>query len=85
LDISATWYGKTVKTVINEETGETFQVNKKCKSNWSFSVYNVYNRANPYFLYVDNTGAFLKNDFKIKIKQISLFPVLPSITWNFEF
>lgn len=85
LDISATWYGKTVKTVTNEETGETFQVNKKCKSNWAFSVYNVYNRANPYFLYVDNTGAFLKNDFKIKIKQISLFPVLPSVTWNFEF
>ena len=28
---------------------------------------------------------FLDNDFKIKIKQISLFPVLPSVTWNFEF
>jgi hypothetical protein len=85
LDISATLYGKKYKSITNEETGETVKVNKKYTSNWSFSVYNVYNRANPYFLFVDNSGDFLKNNFKIKIKQISLFPVLPSITWNFEF
>ena len=85
LDISATLYGKTYKTKTDESTGETIQVKKKCQSNWSFSVYNVYNRANPFFLYVDNDGDFLKGDFKITVKQVSLFPIIPSVTWNFEF
>jgi len=85
LDLSATLYGKTYKTKTDESTGETIQVKKKYQSNWSFSVYNVYNRANPFFLYVDNDGDFLKGDFKITVKQVSLFPIIPSVTWNFEF
>ena len=85
LDISATLYGKTYKTKTDETTGETIQVKKKYQSNWSFSIYNVYNRANPFFLYVDNDGDFLKGDFKITVKQVSLFPIIPSVTWNFEF
>ncbi len=85
LDISATLYGKTYKTKTDDFTGETIQVKKKCQSNWSFSIYNVYNRANPFFLYVDNDGDFLKGDFKITVKQVSLFPIIPSVTWNFEF
>ena len=85
LDISATLYGKTYKTQKDEATGETIKVKKRCKSNWSFSVYNVYNRANPFFLYVDNKGTLLGGDFKITVKQVSLFPVIPSATWNFEF
>lgn len=85
LDISATWYGKTYKTKVDASTGETIKTKKKCKSNWSFSVYNVYNRANPFFLYVDNSGAIASGDFKITVKQVSLFPIIPSATWNFEF
>jgi hypothetical protein len=85
LDISATLYGKTYKSKTDEVTGETIQVKKKYQSNWSFSIYNVYNRANPFFLYVDNDGDFLKGDFKITVKQVSLFPIIPSVTWNFEF
>ncbi len=85
LDISATLYGKEYKTKIDDVSGESIQVKKKYKSNWSFSVYNVYNRANPYFLYVDSSGEFLKGDFKISVKQVTLFPIIPSVTWNFEF
>jgi predicted transport protein len=85
LDLSATLYDKAYKTKTNEVTGETFQVKKKFRSNWSFSVYNVYNRANPFFLYVDNDGNFLNGDFKLSVKQVTLFPIIPSITWNFEF
>ena len=54
-------------------------------SSIAFSIYNVYNRANPYFLYVDNDGDFLEGDFKIAVKQVTLFPIIPSVTWNFEF
>ena len=85
LDISATWYGKEYKEKTDPATGETIQVKKKLKTNIAMSVYNVYNRANPYFLYVDNDGDFLEGDFNISVKQVTLFPIIPSITWNFEF
>jgi hypothetical protein len=84
LDLSATRYGKSHKMKM-DEGGEMMQIKKKCQSNWSFSLYNVYNRANPFFLYVDNEGGFLTGDFKVAIKQVSLFPLIPSVTWNFEF
>ncbi len=52
---------------------------------WTFSVFNAYNRHNPYFIYFDTKGSILKGDFTVQAKQVSLFPVLPSITWNFKF
>lgn len=85
LDLSATWYDKPTKTKVDKETGEQIEVVKKFRQNVAFSIYNVYNRANPYFLYIDNEGNITSNDFKISVKQVSLFPILPSITWNFEF
>ncbi|MBL1280132.1 MAG: TonB-dependent receptor [Fluviicola sp.] len=85
LDISATWYSKEYKEKYNEATKETIRVKKKLKTNVAFSIYNVYNRANPYFLYIDNDGDFLAGDFEIKVKQVTLFPIIPSVTWNFEF
>lgn len=85
LDLSATWYDKPNKKVFDEKKNEMVEVPKKFRSNWSFSVYNVYNRANPYFLYIDNDGDLLKGDFKITVKQVTLFPIIPSVTWNFEF
>lgn len=85
LDLSATWYSKEYKEVKDPETGEIKKEKKRFKTNWAFSVYNVYNRANPYFLYVDNDGDFLAGDFKISVKQVTLFPIIPSVTWNFEF
>jgi hypothetical protein len=85
LDLSATWYDKPTKTVTDSRTGETKEIPKRFRQNVNFSVYNIYNRANPYFLYIDNDGDLLKGDFKISVKQVSLFPVLPSVTWNFEF
>lgn len=85
LDLSATWYDKPTKTKIDKKTGEKIEVVKKFRQNVAFSIYNVYNRANPYFLYIDNDGSITSNDFKISVKQVSLFPILPSVTWNFEF
>jgi hypothetical protein len=55
------------------------------KSTWILSVYNVYNRHNPYFIYFDNTGSAYNGTLNIMAKQVSLFPTLPSITWNFKF
>ncbi|MFK7786807.1 MAG: TonB-dependent receptor [Crocinitomicaceae bacterium] len=85
LDISAIWYSKAYKEKEDPTTGEIIKVKKRFKSNWAFSIYNVYNRANPYFLYVDNDGDFLQGDFEISVQQVTLFPIIPSVTWNFEF
>ena len=66
--------------------------NKKFKSSWNFSIYNVYNRKNPYFIYLgleDNieneNGSIQDGNLTPKAYQVSIFPILPSITWNFKF
>jgi hypothetical protein len=55
-------------------------------SDLTFSVYNAYNRRNPYFIYFEELRD--KNTDLItgfKAKQVSLFPVIPSVTYNFKF
>ena len=58
---------------------------KRLKTSWVFSIYNVYSRANPYFIYFDQTGSPYDGSLKVQAKQVSLFPILPSVTWNFKF
>ncbi len=58
---------------------------RKWKSEWVFSVYNLYNRKNPYFVYFDQTGSPYNGTLEIQAKQVSLFPVIPAITWNVKF
>jgi hypothetical protein len=55
------------------------------QNSWNFAVYNVYNRHNPYFIYFDNEGSVETGDIKVTAKQVSLFPIIPSVTWNFSF
>ena len=52
---------------------------------WVFSVYNLYSRQNPYFLYFDQSGQLSNGDLQVEARQVSLFPILPSVTWNFKF
>ncbi|MEJ0101049.1 MAG: TonB-dependent receptor [Bacteroidota bacterium] len=58
---------------------------KKVKSSWVFSIYNAYSRTNPYFIYFDQEGSLANGDLTIQAKQVSLFPILPAVTWNFKF
>lgn len=48
---------------------------------FEFSVYNVYSRQNPFFYYSEYSESARKN----KLMQISLFPILPSVSWTFKF
>lgn len=57
----------------------------KFYSDITVSVYNVYNRMNPYFIYYDVDGDVSSGNLDVQAKQSSLFPVLPSLTWNFKF
>lgn len=58
---------------------------KRLHGSWVFSVYNSYSRQNPYFIYYDQSGSPFDGTLQIEARQVSLFPILPSITWNFKF
>jgi hypothetical protein len=58
---------------------------RKLQTNWVFSIYNVYSRLNPYFIYFDQTGSPYDGSLQIEAKQVSLFPIIPAVTWNFKF
>jgi hypothetical protein len=76
LDVGLTWKNKDTK---------------KFKSSWNLSVYNAYNRANAYAIYfreateeeVSENGNVNTGD-QVAV-QLTLFKIIPSITWNFEF
>ena len=85
LDISLTINSKPFKKKVNTENNKVEKVNKKVTSSWNFSVYNAYNRANPYFIFFDFSGDPLQGTAEFGASQVSLFPILPSVTWNFKF
>jgi hypothetical protein len=58
---------------------------RRLSSYWVFSIYNVYSRLNPYFIYFDQTGNAANGNLQVEARQVSLFPILPAITWNFKF
>ncbi|MDB5119645.1 MAG: TonB-dependent receptor plug [Sphingobacteriales bacterium] len=48
---------------------------------WSFGFYNIYSRANPYFVYLTTDQATKQP----QAKQVSLLPIIPSVSFNFKF
>jgi hypothetical protein len=56
---------------------------------WEISVYNAYNRKNPFFYYNDTQNIGDYHTMTVKqygvLKQVSLFPLIPSITYSFKF
>lgn len=48
---------------------------------WVFGFYNVYSRANPYFVYLGVDPATKQP----QAKQVSLLPIIPSVSFNFKF
>jgi hypothetical protein len=55
---------------------------KRFRSSWTLSVYDLYNRKNPYTEEFEQNAA---NDAKAEAVQVSLLGILPSLTWNFNF
>ncbi len=51
----------------------------------TFSLYNVYNRRNPFYIEYEERGEKPGYVTSILPKIVSLFPVLPGITYNFKF
>ena len=64
---------------------------------WSISIFNLYNRKNPYYYYYDkkeigtnsvpgNTGTSFETHYdELKLYQKTLFGIFPSISYSFKF
>lgn len=75
LDISVDW---TIKKTSKFETG------------LNFSIYNVYNRQNPFMVFFETTlstdnGNITSFSMQNHAYQMSLFPIIPSVMWTFKF
>lgn len=55
------------------------KVKKRGIRTWSYGAYNLYSRRNPFFIDVVNSGG------RSKLVQYSIFPIIPYITYSFEF
>ena len=58
LDLSATYTPKAIKE-------------KRVSGSWVFSIYNAYNRKNPYFYYYDQSGTTAAGSFNVQAIQVS--------------
>ena len=77
-------YGSRNSTRLPSYHRLDFAVNKHSKkqnyeSTWTFGAYNLYNRKNPWFAYL----AYENNDRVAK--QVSLFPIIPSVSYRIQF
>jgi hypothetical protein len=67
LDVSATLQGK---------------IRHQYNHSWTFSIYNLYARENPYFVQFQNDP---NDPQKTQAVQYALFRLIPSVTYNFNF
>ncbi len=71
MDISATFTPKGNK-------------DKQFHGSWNFSIYNLYNRKNPFFINYELNSDFNAGTSSIKASKITIFPIIPSISYIFK-
>jgi hypothetical protein len=57
------------------------KVREKYTRTFELSFYNAYNRWNPFFYFIEPGATASQN----KLMQITLFPILPSVSWSWKF
>ena len=76
MDLSATLFPKKARQ-------------RKIQGKWVFSVYNVYNRKNPFTIYTriaeDEEGNVIGDGTRKEARMIYLFSILPSVSYNVKF
>jgi len=55
--------------------------NKKWHGSWTFSVYNLYARKNPYSIFFKSKGYIVPQAYRLSV----IGTAIPSITYNFKF
>jgi len=82
MDLGITLKGKKHKYLLNPDTGEKQKIKKRFQSSWNLSVYNLYMRENAYMISFEENES---DPSKTEAVQLSLFKIIPSITYNFKF
>ncbi|MAU36241.1 MAG: hypothetical protein CMD14_02580 [Flavobacteriales bacterium] len=77
-------YGNRNSTRLPSYQRLDLAVNKHSKktnfeSTWTLGIYNIYNRKNPWFAYLA-----YENNSRVA-KQVSLFPIIPSLSYRINF
>ena len=72
-------YNRLDLSLSNKKTVKIFK--KLYEREWVFGVYNAYSRLNPYFVYFEIDALTSKPT----AKQVSLLPIIPSVSFNFKF
>lgn len=55
---------------------------------WSMGIYNTYNHNNPYFILADSEAVYEDGElvgFKPVFKEISILPIIPSLSFGLKF
>lgn len=69
LDLGLVWKLKTIKW----------------ESDITFSLYNAYSRRNPFFIFYEEVQSGSGQPVSYQPTLVSLFPILPAVTYNFKF
>lgn len=52
---------------------------------WSLGVYNAYSRQNPFYIFWGYENGLFDSNSQRVLKQIALFPFIPSVSYAFKF
>jgi hypothetical protein len=58
---------------------------RRIERTWEFGLYNAYSRQNPFFYYFTYETRGQNQPDRQILKQVSLFPIIPSVSYNLKF
>ena len=63
------------------------KINDRLKRTLNLSIYNAYNNQNPFLVYIYTNSYYDGNEYREerKLRQLTLFPILPSISYTLSF
>ena len=100
INISSIWFGDFSADLFEEgrngfrmqhyhrlDLGISLRKEKKWgERTWNFGVYNAYNRLNPFSYQIRQDWDPINNlPGPPKLKKLALFPIIPSVSYNFKF
>ncbi|MGB3617936.1 MAG: TonB-dependent receptor, partial [Catalinimonas sp.] len=57
----------------------------RAERTWELSLYNAYSRQNPFFYFLDREYDNQSDLYEVKLKQVALFPLIPSVSYGLKF
>ena len=80
---------ESVLKIIQKDEINFHKKKKWGERTWNIGAYNAYNRKNPYYIYITDELSYDVEDnvytSETVAKQVSLFPIIPSISYHFKF